>query len=108
MPPFPSIRNLEAEVGVPPLGIHLDSLQARFRVRLEESGVQEVIWLAVERVRQTLDRLEGDRNRGRRPMRRHHRAARGENEEGGMEGMGERGGHGQDGQEEEDRRRIAT
>jgi hypothetical protein len=70
--------------------------------------VQEVIWLAVERFRRTLDRSEGDRNRGRRPRRRHHRAARGENEEGGMEGMGERGVPCQDGQEEEHRRRIAT
>jgi hypothetical protein len=30
------IRNLEVEVGVPPLEIHLDSLQARLRVMLEE------------------------------------------------------------------------
>ncbi len=37
------IRNLVAEVGVPLLGMHLDSLQARFRLRLEESGVQEVV-----------------------------------------------------------------
>jgi hypothetical protein len=97
------IRNLEAEVGVPPLGIHLDSHQAQSRVRLEGSEVQEVIWLAVEGVRRTLNRLEGDRNRGRMPRRRHQWAARGGHEEERMGGMGDRGGHGQDGQEEEDK-----
>jgi hypothetical protein len=30
------IQNLEVEVGVPPLGIHLDNIQARLGVRLEE------------------------------------------------------------------------
>ncbi len=41
------IRNLEVEVGVPPLGIHLDSIQAQFRVRLGESGAAGVIREAV-------------------------------------------------------------
>jgi hypothetical protein len=59
-------------------------LQARFRLRLEESEVQEVVWLAVERVRQTFDRLEKDRNRGRRPRRRNQRAGRGRNDEDGL------------------------
>jgi hypothetical protein len=44
------IRNLEVEVGVPPLGIHLDSIQARFRVKLEESEAVVVIREAVEKV----------------------------------------------------------
>jgi hypothetical protein len=74
--------NLEAEVGVLLLGIHLDCLQAQFRVRLEESEVQEVIWLAVEKVWRTLDELEGDRNRARRPKRRHQSAAKSKNEGG--------------------------
>ncbi len=45
------IRNLEVEVGVPPHVIHLDGLQAPFRVRLEESGVASVIKEAVGRWR---------------------------------------------------------
>jgi hypothetical protein len=44
------IRNLEVEVGVPLLGIHLDSIQARFRVKLEESKAVGVIREAVEKV----------------------------------------------------------
>ncbi len=44
------IRNLEVEVRVPSLGIHLDSIQARFRVRAEESEVAGVIKEAVEEV----------------------------------------------------------
>jgi hypothetical protein len=44
------IRNLEVEVGVPPLGIHQDSIQAQFRVRLEESEAAGVIREAGEKV----------------------------------------------------------
>jgi hypothetical protein len=44
------IRNSEIEVGVPPLRIHLDSLQARFRVKLEESEVAGAIMEAVGKV----------------------------------------------------------
>ncbi len=66
------IRNLEVEVGVPPLGIHLDSLQARFRVRLEESEVAQAIREAVGKVERHLGiGLEGSgrgRRRGRREM----------------------------------------
>ncbi len=102
------IRNLEAEVGVPPLGIYLDSLQARFRLRLEESEVQEVIREAVESMRQTLGGLEGERSRGRRPRRRNQRASRDGDEGEGMGGMGEGDRNGQDEQEEEQRRRNAT
>jgi hypothetical protein len=98
------IWNLEAEVEVPPLGIHLDGFQARFWLMLEESEVQEVVWLAVKRVRWSLDRLEEDRNRGRRPRRRNQRAGRGGIDVDGVEQMGERGGHWQHGQEDEVRR----
>jgi hypothetical protein len=66
------IRNLEVEIGVPPLGIHLDSLQARFRVRLEESEVAQAIREAVGKVERQLGiGLEGSgrkRKRGRREM----------------------------------------
>jgi hypothetical protein len=48
-------------------------------VKLEGSEVQEAIWLAFEKVRQTLGRLEEDRNRGREPRRKYQRAARGRN-----------------------------
>jgi hypothetical protein len=41
---------LKVEVRVPLLGIHLDSIQARFRVRLEESEAAGVIREAVEKV----------------------------------------------------------
>jgi hypothetical protein len=44
------IRKLEVEVGVLPLGIQLDSIQARFRVRLEESEAAGAIREAVEKV----------------------------------------------------------
>jgi hypothetical protein len=60
------IRNLEVEVGVPPLGIHLDSLQARFRVRLEGSEVAGVIKNAVEKVARWLTVTEEGRRRRRR------------------------------------------
>jgi hypothetical protein len=42
------IRNLEVEVGVPPLGIHLNSIQARFRVGVEESYAAGAIREAVQ------------------------------------------------------------
>ncbi len=58
--------------------------------------------MAVERVRRTLARLEEDRNRGRKPRRKNQRAARGGNDEGDVEPMRKRSGHGQQGQEEED------
>ncbi len=44
------IRNLEVEVGVPPLGIHLDSIQAQFKVWIEESKAAGAIREAVEKV----------------------------------------------------------
>jgi hypothetical protein len=62
------IRNLEVEVGVPPLGIHLDSIQAQFRVRLEESEAAGVIRKAVEKVERWIRGAGGQaggRRRGR-------------------------------------------
>ncbi len=44
------IINLEVAVEVPPLEIHLDSLQARFRAKLAESEVAGVIREAVGKV----------------------------------------------------------
>ncbi len=54
---------------IPPLGIHLDSLQARFRIRLEESEVAGVIREAVRKVERCLgieQGATGRRKRGRR------------------------------------------
>ncbi len=48
------IRNLEVEVEVPLLGIHLDSLQARFKAKLAESEVAGVIREAVGKVERIL------------------------------------------------------
>jgi hypothetical protein len=44
------IRNMEVEVRVLPLGIHLDSIQAHFRVWLEDSEAAGVIMEVVEKV----------------------------------------------------------
>jgi hypothetical protein len=57
------IRILEVEVGVPLLGIHLDSIQAQFRVKLEESEAIGVISTAVEKVVEWLGGL-GDKPLG--------------------------------------------
>jgi hypothetical protein len=43
-------KNLEVEVGVPPLGIDQDSIQARQWVKLEESEGAEAIREAAEKV----------------------------------------------------------
>jgi hypothetical protein len=60
-------RNLEVEVGVPPLGIDLDSIQARFRVRLEESEAAGAIREAVQKVERWIGCDEGQAGgRGRR------------------------------------------
>jgi hypothetical protein len=63
------IRNLEVEVGVPPLGVHLDSLQARFRATLEESEVAGVNKEAVGKVERCLA-MEQEGNVRRRRRRR--------------------------------------
>ncbi len=41
---------MEVEVGVPPLKVHQDSIQAKFRVRLEEPEAVGVFREAVEKV----------------------------------------------------------
>jgi hypothetical protein len=64
------IKNLEVEVGVPLLGIHLDSIQAQFRVRLEESEVAWTIREAVEKVERWIGAAGGQRGgRGRKSTR---------------------------------------
>jgi hypothetical protein len=63
------IRNLEVEVGVPLLGIHLDSLQAQFRMKLEESEVEGVIREAVGKVKKYLGIEQGGTVRRRRRRR---------------------------------------
>ncbi len=58
---------MEVEVGVPPLGIHLDSIQARFKVRLEESEAAGAIREAGQKVERWIRRYEGQTSgRGRR------------------------------------------
>jgi hypothetical protein len=65
------IRNSEVEVRVPPLGIYLDSIQAQFRVWLEEPEVAGVIREAVQKVGRWTGRDEGQAGgRGRRRARR--------------------------------------
>jgi hypothetical protein len=53
------IQNLESEVGVPPIGICLGSVRARFRVRLEESEAAGVISETVEKVEWWIGGAEG-------------------------------------------------
>jgi hypothetical protein len=96
------IQSLEAEIRVSPLGFYLDSLRAQFRLRLERLEVEEVIWLALKKVRQILARIEENRNRGKRPRRRNQRAAKCKNDEDDVGQIGKRGGHRQQGQKEED------
>jgi hypothetical protein len=106
------IRNLEVEVGVPPLGIHLDSIQARFRVRLEESEAAGAIREAVQKVERWIGWDEGQAGgRGRRRAGRRNQG----NVRGGTslesEGYGgERGGAAGEewGSEEDSRERRAT
>ncbi len=69
------IRNLEVEVGVPPLAIHLDSLQAQFRVRLEESEAAGVIKEAVEKVERWLSGAQGQMGRRRGRIRANRRTS---------------------------------
>jgi hypothetical protein len=58
------VRSLKVEVGVPPLFIHMDGRQARFRLRPAESGIDRVIGEGILKVRQF---LSCTRARPRRP-----------------------------------------
>jgi hypothetical protein len=69
------IRKLEVEVGVPPLGIHLDSIQAQLRVRLEESEAAEAIREAVVKEESLIGGARGQA--GRRQRRRARRGTQG-------------------------------
>jgi hypothetical protein len=102
------IRNLEVEVGVPPLGIHLESIQEQFRVRLEESKAAGAIREAVQKVERWIGWDEGQAGgRGRRRAgRRNQGNVRGgkllESERNGEErgrAAGEEGGSDEDGKE---------
>ncbi len=48
------IRSLLAEVGVPPLPLHMDGKQARFRMRPAKSGTEKVIGEGMQKVRRFL------------------------------------------------------
>ncbi len=58
------VQSLQAEVGIPPLPLHLDGRQARFRLRSAESGIDRVIGEGIFKVRQF---LSCTRTRSRRP-----------------------------------------
>jgi hypothetical protein len=65
---------LEVEVGVPQLGIYLDSIQGHFRVRLEESEAAGAIREAIQKVERWIGWDEGQAGwRGRRRARRRKR-----------------------------------
>jgi hypothetical protein len=100
------IRNLKLEVGVPYLGIHLDSIQAQFRVRLEESVVAGVIGEAVEKVERWIRGAAGKAGgRGRQRAERWNQG----NSRGGtlLDGQGHQGERGAAAKEGESVRRAA-
>ncbi len=45
---------LQAEVGVPPLPLHMDGREGMFRLRSAESGIDQVISESISKVRQYL------------------------------------------------------
>jgi hypothetical protein len=106
------IINLEVEVGVPPLGIHLDSIQARFRVRLEESEAAGAIREAVQKVERWIGwDVRQVRGRGRRRAWRGNKVnVRGETSLKNERSEGERGGAAGEGRQSEgdSRERRAT
>ncbi len=61
------MRSLQAEVGIPPLLLHLDSWQARFRLRSAESGIDRVIGEGNLKVRQFLSCTRTHSRRSRTP-----------------------------------------
>jgi hypothetical protein len=58
------VRSLQAEVSVPPLPLHMDGRQARFRLRSAESGIVRMIGEGMLKLRQF---LSCTRTRSRRP-----------------------------------------
>ena len=66
------IRSLQAEVGVPPLPLHMDGRQARFRLRSAESGINEVIGEGILKVRHFLSCTRTRPRRSRAPGHRQH------------------------------------
>jgi hypothetical protein len=48
------VQSLQAEVGIPPLPLHMDGRQARFSLRSAESGIDKVIGEGITKVRQLL------------------------------------------------------
>ncbi len=62
------IKSLEVKDGVIPLGIFMDSIQAGFRVRHEESEVAEAMSEAIEKEELWIGVAEGEgtRRKGRR------------------------------------------
>jgi hypothetical protein len=73
------IRNLEVEVGVPPLGIYQDSNKAQFRVRLKELKVAGAIREAVQKEERWIEWDEGQAGErgGKRAGRRNQGDVRG-------------------------------
>ncbi len=99
-------------MGVPPLGIHLDSIQARIKVRLEESEAAGAIREAVQKVERWIGLDEGQAGgRGRRRAgRRNQGNVRGGTSLESEGNEGERGRAAGEGMESEgdDRERRAT
>jgi hypothetical protein len=60
---------MEVGVGVPPLGIHIDSLQAQWKVKVEESEVSGTIREAVGNVERHLGVAKGRSDKTRRGRR---------------------------------------
>jgi hypothetical protein len=74
------IRNLEVEIRVTRLGIHLDSLQAQFRVRFEKSEIVKAIKEALGWVEKLTEVAEGEASGRRRTKAKgkNHKNSRGE------------------------------
>jgi hypothetical protein len=61
------MRSLQAEVGIPPLPLHIDGRQARFRLRSAESGIDEVVGEEMQMVRRFLSETTRRPRRTRTP-----------------------------------------
>jgi hypothetical protein len=65
------VRSLQAEVGIPPLPLHMDGRHACFRLRSAESGIDRVIGEGILKVRQFLSCTRTCSRRPRTPGNRH-------------------------------------